>query len=57
MVRMLPHKRGWAERYLKRTRDEIQPVYDASRNEVARKYYVDAVNALQEALDGSRVSP
>ena len=56
MVRMLPRARGWAERYLKRTREEIQPVYEASRNEVARKYYVEAVNALEQALADTRVS-
>lgn len=56
MVRMLPRNRGWAERYLRRTREELTPVHAASANEVAKKYYVEAVNALQQALDGSRVS-
>jgi GTP pyrophosphokinase len=55
MVRMLPSNRGWAERYLKRTLDEVGPVYKASRNEVAKKYYLEAVSALQAALAKPRV--
>jgi GTP pyrophosphokinase len=55
MVRMLPRNRGWAERYLRRTNEEIQPVYDASRNEVAKKYYQEALQALEAALATSRV--
>jgi (p)ppGpp synthase/HD superfamily hydrolase len=55
MVRMLPSNRGWAERYLRRTKEEISPVYQASGNEVAKKYYMDAVQALEGALGPARM--
>lgn len=50
MVRMLPSSRGWAERYLRRTRDEVDPVYKASRNAVARACYDEAIAALAAEL-------
>ncbi|MNS91214.1 Bifunctional (p)ppGpp synthase/hydrolase relA [compost metagenome] len=54
MVRMLPSNRGWAERYLRRTKEEITPVLKASRNETAKKYYLEAVKALEAALGPER---
>lgn len=51
MVRMLPRKRDWAARYLKKTLNEIAPLADLSTNAYARAAFDDAVQALTEALE------
>ncbi|HEY9720437.1 MAG TPA: HD domain-containing protein [Oscillatoriaceae cyanobacterium] len=50
MVRMLPHKRDWAARYLRKTRREIAPIADECTNALARERYAAAVDALDAAL-------
>lgn len=50
MVRMLPKARGWAERYLRKTEKEIRPMLEASRNEVAKRAYEEALRRLKAAL-------
>lgn len=54
MVRMLPRNRGWAERYLKRSTEEIGPLVKASGNAVAKGYYQEAAEALKSALGAPR---
>ncbi|MNR85362.1 GTP pyrophosphokinase [compost metagenome] len=50
MVRMLPRMRGWAERYLKKTEREIQPIAEACPNAMARSEYARAIADLHRAL-------
>ncbi|MNT87977.1 hypothetical protein D3C72_2284630 [compost metagenome] len=47
---MLPRMRSWAERYLKKTETEIQPIFDACPNPVARREYAQALADLHRAL-------
>jgi GTP pyrophosphokinase len=51
MVRMLPSYRGWAERYARRSEEEIGPLLTASRNDDARAAFKDALRALQRGLE------
>ncbi|MFP5501914.1 MAG: HD domain-containing protein [Candidatus Sericytochromatia bacterium] len=50
MARMLPKARGWAERYMRRTEEEIKPMLEASKNEVAKRAYTEALRGLKAAL-------
>lgn len=50
MERMLPKARGWAERYLKKTLREFEPVLAVSQNPDAQALYREAVQRLQAAL-------
>lgn len=50
MALMLPRSRGWAERYLKKTLKEFEPVLAVSGNEEARAIYRAAIARLQKAL-------
>lgn len=54
MARMLPQARGWAERYLKKTREELAPIHERSDNAYARARYAEAVAALEAALARTR---
>lgn len=51
MVRAIPSARRWAEKYYARTKEEITPLYEASRNEKIRNAYGEAFDALRRALD------
>lgn len=50
MALMLPRSRGWAERYLKKTLKEFEPVLAVSENPRALSIYRAAVARLQKAL-------
>ncbi|HEY9855258.1 MAG TPA: HD domain-containing protein [Stenomitos sp.] len=50
MTRMLPRNRGWAERYLKKTRREFEAVLAVSQNDGAQEIYRQAIRRLEQAL-------
>lgn len=50
MARMLPKARGWAERYLKKTQREFEPVLAVSQNEQVREIYRRSVERLKADL-------
>ncbi len=53
MARMLPRSRGWAERYLRKTLKEFEPVVAVCQNERVLEIYRAAVTRLQKALGGA----
>lgn len=57
MAAMLPKARGWAERYLKKTRREFEPVLAASQNAQVQDIYLRSVERLEAALGGNSPRP
>jgi (p)ppGpp synthase/HD superfamily hydrolase len=50
MTRMLPRKRDWAVRYLKKSKQEVEPLLLATSNEMAKRAFREAIASLEAAL-------
>ena len=57
MTRMLPKARDWAERYARKTEQEVAPIYEACDNAKAREAYAEALAGLKAKLDRTPVRP
>lgn len=51
MVQMLPRARGWAEKYLRKSLEEVAPLAGSCRNARAVRAFEEAAAALAAALD------
>lgn len=50
MILMLPNEAGWARRYLKKTREEIEPLYLVSNNAAIKEVYRVTIKELESKL-------